>query len=117
GMWAAPTFSPVAKQGEFNEGYIAWLAARQPATSLSSQYDLLLADRDGSNERRLFPPAGAAGIERADYATHAPQFAWSPDARHIALIYQGNLWLVEVKSGAATQVTFDGAASYPVWSG
>ena len=117
GMWAAPTFSPVAAHGEFNEGYIAWLAARQPETSLSSQYDLMIADRDGSNEVRLFPAAREAGIERSDFATHAPPFAWSPDASQIAIIYQGDLWLVDVESAAATQVTFDGASTYPVWSG
>lgn len=117
GMWAAPAFSPVVAQGEFNEGHIAWLAAREPETSLSSQYDLVIADRDGSNERRIFPAAGGAGIERSDFATHAPAFAWSPDARHIAIIYQGDLWLVDSESAAATQVTFDGAATYPVWSG
>ncbi len=117
GMWAAPAFSPVAAQGEFSEGYIAWLAAREPETSLSSQYDLLVADRDGSNERRLFPAEGKAGLVRSDFAMHAPPFAWSPDARHIAIIYLGDLWLVELESAAATQVTFDGASTYPVWSG
>ncbi len=117
GMWAAPAFSPVLANGEFNEGYIAWLAARQPETSLSSQYDLIVADRDGSNERQLFPAMGEAGIVRSDLATNAPPYAWSPDARHIAIIYQGDVWLVEIASGAATQVTFDGASSYPVWSG
>lgn len=117
GMWAAPAFSPVAAQGEFNEGYIAWLAAREPETSLSSQYDLMIADRDGSNEVRLFPAAGEAGFARSDFATRAPTFAWSPDARHIAIIYRGDLWLVDVESAAATQVTIDGASAYPVWSG
>ena len=117
GMWAAPAFSPIAERGEFKEGHIAWLAAREPETSLSSQYDLMTADRDGSNERHLFPAEGAAGIERADFATNAPPFAWSPDARHIAIIYQNDLWLVDVESAAATQVTFDGASSHPVWNG
>ncbi|MCY4147369.1 MAG: G5 domain-containing protein [Chloroflexi bacterium] len=117
GMWAAPTFSPVAARGASSEGYIAWLAARQPETSLSSQYDLMIADRDGSNERRLFPPAGETGIARGDFTTHAPPFAWSPDARHIAIIYRGDLWLVAVESAAATQVTFDGASTHPAWSG
>lgn len=117
GMWAAPAFSPVAERGEFKEGHIAWLAAREPETSLSSQYDLMIADRDGSNEHRLFPAEGAAGIERADFGTNSPPFAWSPDARHIAIIYQNNLWLVDIESAVATQVTFDGASSYPVWNG
>ena len=114
GMWAAPGFSPASANGE---GYIAWLSARQPQNSLSSQYDLMIADRDGSNESRIFPPVGETGINRGDFASTAPPFAWSPDARQIAIVYRGDIWLVDVADATATQVTFDGASSFPVWSG
>jgi hypothetical protein len=42
--------------------------------------------------------------------------AWSPDARQIALIYQGNLWVVDAESQVAHQLTLDGGASHPVWT-
>ena len=118
GMWAAPAFSPdAAPAGGYRVGYLAWLAARQAENSLSSDYDLMLADRDGSNARAIFPPPGEPGFLRRDLASHAPDFAWSPDARHIAIVYRGDIWLVDVMSAAAAQVTFDGASSYPVWTG
>ena len=118
GMWAAPSFSPnTAPPGaDFSAGYLAWLEAREPFNSMNGEYDLILADRDGSNQRSLFPPAGLEGIRKSDFGLTAKDFAWSPDARFIALIYQGDLWLVEVESAAAHQVTFDGESSNPVWT-
>ena len=34
-----------------------------------------------------------------------------------ALIDDGDLWLVDVETGAPAQVTFDGQSSNPVWTG
>ena len=118
GMWAAPSFSPnTAPPGaDFSAGYLAWLEAREPFNSMNGAYDLILADRDGSNQRLLFPSPGAAGIRKSDFGLTAKDLAWSPDARFIALIYQGDLWLVEVKTAATYQVTFDGESSNPVWT-
>ena len=61
GMWAAPAFSPSITQrdgAEYSEGYLAWLQAREPQNSMNGEYDLMVADRDGSNQRRLFPAPG-----------------------------------------------------------
>jgi hypothetical protein len=59
----------------------------------------------------LFPPEGVAGLQ--------PQrVAWSPSAETgplIAFIYQGNLWLVNVLSGEASQVTGDGLVTAVSW--
>ena len=119
GMWAAPSFSPnTAPLGaEYGDGYLAWLQAREPYNTMDGEYDLMLADRDGSNQRLLFPPAGRPGIRKSDFGLSARDFTWSPDASHIALIYQGDLWLVEVENGAAFQLTFDGGSSNPIWTG
>jgi len=118
GMWAAPAFSPdTAPPGaEASSGYLAWLQAREPHNSMNSEYDLMLADRDGSNQRRLFPPPGEAGIRKRNLGAPARDFVWSPDGRFIALIYEGNLWLLEVETRASVQVTFDGESSNPVWT-
>jgi Tol biopolymer transport system component len=114
GIWASPRYSPTFSQGNSGmpSGYIAYLRARDIANSINPQaeYDLVVADRDGSNARVVFPESGQPGLT-------APQnLAWSPDARQIAYIYQGNLWVVDVMSGVAHQLTLDGAASHPVWS-
>ena len=118
GMWAAPSFSPdVSPRGdEYGSGYLAWLQAREPQNSMSSEYDLMLADRDGSNRRRLFPQHGEKGIHKNDFGSMARDFVWSPDGRYIALIYEGNLWLVDVETASPLQVTFDGQSSNPVWT-
>ena len=119
GMWAAPSFSPGISDGgvEGREGFLAWLQAREPQNSMNSEYDLVVADRDGSNERRLFPPAGADGMRKHDHGLTPKDYAWSPDARHIAAVYRGDLWLVDVQTAEAYQLTFDGGSSNPVWTG
>lgn len=118
GMWAAPVFSPDVspRSAEFSKGYLAWLEAREPQNSMGGEYDLMLADRDGSNRRRLFPPPGEPGIRKRDLGSRARDFTFGPEGRFIALIYQGDLWLVNVDTAAATQVTFDGQSSNPVWT-
>jgi hypothetical protein len=118
GMWAAPAFSPniSARGAKFATGYLAWLQAREPQNSMSGEYDLILADRDGSNQRRLFPPSGQPGIRKSDFGVTARQLTWSPGGRFLALIYEGDLWLLEVETTAAYQVTFDGQTSNPIWT-
>jgi Tol biopolymer transport system component len=113
GMWAAPKFSPYIPDtdSDFPQGYLAYLRARDIGNSIQNlaEYDLVVADRDGSNTRVIFPPAGQPGLT-------AREFTWSPDGRQIAFIYLGNLWVVDVESGVAHQLTLDGGASRPVWA-
>lgn len=114
GIWASPQYSPLIANpdSEFPGGYLAYLHARDITNSINSQaeYDLVVADRDGSNARVIFPKPGQPGLS-------APQdLAWSPDGRQLAFIYQGNLWVIDVESGVAHQLTLDGGASKPVWT-
>ena len=74
----------------------------------------MVMDRDGSNSKALFPPTDTNGIE--------PQTpVWSPEPLEgqtgdfIAVIYQGNLWLVDSGSGEAYQVTGDGLINAIDW--
>ncbi|MCY3796589.1 MAG: G5 domain-containing protein [Chloroflexi bacterium] len=118
GMWAAPAFSPdyAARGAEYSAGYLAWLQAREPENSMNGEYDLMVADRDGSNRRRIFPLDDEPGIRKRDFAIRSRDYVWSPDAQFIALIYEGNLWLIDVASAERFQVTFDGETSNPVWT-
>jgi hypothetical protein len=114
GIWASPQYSPLVNSAnsEFVQGSLAFLKARDITNSINSQseYDLMVADRDGSNARKLFPPDGQPGL-------NAPQnLAWSPDAQQLAFIYQGNLWIVNISTGIAQQLTLDGGSSNPVWA-
>lgn len=104
GIWSAP---------KYGGDQIAYLVARDLSNSISesAEYDLVVADRDGSNARAIFPPQGQPGLTR-----DAVTFTWSPDNNSIAFIYQGNLWIIDVTSAIAHQLTLDGGASRPVWT-
>jgi len=113
GIWATPTYSPLIEGANGGTEYLsADFPARDPLNSPNAQYDLWIADRDGSNARLLFPGPERAGI-RPD-----PEdgIAWSPSGRQIAVIYQNNLWVVDVATGHGTQITSDGQSSRPRWS-
>ncbi|HYO88681.1 MAG TPA: DPP IV N-terminal domain-containing protein, partial [Candidatus Limnocylindrales bacterium] len=114
GIWSMPQYSPAAADpGTGAQTWdIAYLRARNLANSInqSAEYDLIVADRDGSNARVVFPPAGQVGLNASAGIT------WNPAGRQIAFIYQGNLWVVDAASGVANQLTLDGAASSPVWT-
>jgi resuscitation-promoting factor RpfB len=120
GMWSSPQFSPPLQNpdSQYENGYLAYLKSRDPVNTVYGEYDLFVADRDGSNARSVFPPEGQPGItwETADAGLIPQLYAWSPDARQIAVIYQGNLWVVDVLSLVAHQLTFDGRSQHPVWT-
>jgi hypothetical protein len=120
GMWAQPQFSPQLETPDklYPQGYLAWLQARVPNEPVYGEYDLIVADRDGSNARILFPPENQEGIRwESRHLRLSPNlFTWSPDGRQIALIYQGNLYVIDVATENAYQMTFDGGSENPVWS-
>mgnify|MGYP001497709801 CR=1 FL=1 len=114
GMFSYPTTSPVRSNGEEKSFQVAYLQSIFIEQSETSRYRLMVMDRDGSNSKALFPPPDASGIE--------PQVpVWSPKLldgqtdNFIAVIYQGNLWLVDSGSGKAHQVTGDGLINVIDW--
>jgi hypothetical protein len=104
GIWSAPKFA---------DQRMAYLRARDLSNSISesAEYDLVVADRDGSNAEIIFPDVGLPGLTR-----DAITFTWSPDGDEIAFIYDGNLWVIDVASRISHQLTLDGGASRPVWT-
>ena len=109
GMWGMPAWSPSREEGDESASLIAFLQASDPLESASARYALWVMDRDGSNRRLLFPPAGEIGL--------VPQpVAWSPEGDQIALVYKGNLYLVNALDGSARPLTGDGINSNPVWA-
>jgi Tol biopolymer transport system component len=84
-----------------------------PEQSETSRYRLVIMDRDGSNRRELFPEEGRPGLE-----VQTPTWAPSPrpdGSEFLAVIYQGNLWLIDVTTGQAQPVTGDGLMSNIDW--
>ncbi|MCD4687032.1 MAG: DPP IV N-terminal domain-containing protein, partial [Anaerolineae bacterium] len=115
GIWANPSYSPMIEGPDGNPTYqVAYFQAREPLNSPGAAgYNLIVADRDGSNARIVFPDPERPGIRAPD-----PEdgIVWSPTGRQIALIYQDNLWIIEPNTGQAYQITSDGQASRPRWS-
>lgn len=118
GIWSSPKFSPPVQGegGTFERGYMAYLRARDPFRTVGGEYDLVVADRDGSNAQVVFPQSTQVGIQSELSGLTSRNFVWSPDGKMIAVLYLGDIWLIDVTSGATYQITFDGQSSYPVWS-
>ena len=111
GMFALPSPSPVRQApGDERAFLLAYLQADDPLHSVESRYRLWVMDRDGSNARALFPPENQPGLEIS-----GQHLAWSPSGKQIALIYGGNLWVIDAATGAAQQLTGDGQTSEPRW--
>jgi hypothetical protein len=115
GMFAQPAVSPVKEMPSGERAYqVAYLQALIPTQSRTSGYRLWIMDRDGSNQKAVFPPEGAQGLDPQRYAWSPPEED-STNGLSIALIYQGNLWLVDVNSGQAQQLTGDGLTTALEW--
>ena len=102
GMFAYPAISPARQLSSGEIAYrLAYLQALAPLESQTSTYQLIVMDRDGSNQTALFPATGEAGL--------APQpILWSPDGTRLALIYRGDLWIVDATTGVGQRLTGDG---------
>jgi resuscitation-promoting factor RpfB len=108
GMYAHPAAGPLRKSGA-EQGYnVAFLQALRPLESDLSKYRLMVCDRDGSNRTALFPAAGEQGL-------NGQVFSWSPDGGQIAVIHQGNLWIIDLASGIGQQITGDGQVTAIDW--
>ena len=118
GMFAYPLASPAQPQQNGEYDYqLAYLQAVFPDQSETSPYHLAVMDRDGSNRKVLFPGENRTG----GIAPQTDWGSWSPDAlpgsHHYALavLYQGNLWIVDATTGEAKQVTADGLTTRVLW--
>ena len=106
GMWSGPRWAPAG--GEAGD-LLAYGQAQSPRNSQDSRYELFVADRDGSNPRRLFPPGGMMGLI-------APGVAWSPRGDALLLEYEGNLFCLDITTGNLDQLTADGQSTQPRWA-
>ncbi len=99
GMWANPAWG---------EAGIAFGQAVNPLQSVNSRYTIQLIDRDGSNQRQLFPFQEEPGVQ-------LPELVWSATGDQLLFTYNGNLYLASGQGGPPKQLTADGQASHPRW--
>jgi len=114
GMFAYPAASPLRPNGEEDAYQVAFLQAIFPEQSETSRYRVVVMDRDGSNQRVVFPPPDASGLE-PQIPVWAPQLIEGQSGDFLLLIYQGNLWLVDSVSGQTFQATGDGLILRADW--
>ncbi|NPA31638.1 MAG: DUF348 domain-containing protein [Chloroflexi bacterium] len=115
GMFAYPAPSPWQEAPDGTPTYrVAYLQAITPHQSELSRYRLMVMDRDGSDARALFP--GDEGIGLEPQRVH-----WSPqpmpDSGHwaLAVLYEGDLYLVDAVTGEAQPLTGDGQVVAVDW--
>lgn len=106
GMWAAPQWSP----NPLATSPIVFGVAETPYASEASRYKLFIMDRDGSNRKLLFPDADSVGIDGL------PDFVSSPDGRSLLVVYQGDLYMINLVTNNIRQLTAEGSISKPRWS-
>ena len=125
GMFAYPEPSPMNQKINFivnasgiildqNAFSVAYLQAIFPEQSETSGYKLFIIDRDGSNKRSLFPEEGAIGLE-PQRVVWSPASVGSAGDYSIALIYNGDIWTIDVGTGVAQQITGDRLTSRIDW--
>jgi hypothetical protein len=108
GMWSHPYWS-VGEAG----GLLAFLRAVDPLDSQRSSYTLWLADRDGSNAHQLYPLPG----ESSRFPRERQFMAWGATGRDMAFVYNNALYLYNLDTGLAHEITQDDtAARNPTWA-
>jgi hypothetical protein len=116
GMFAYPLSSPLQQLDEGVDYQLAFLQAMFPNQSETSRYRVSIMDRDGSNRRSLFPPDDKPGIDPLkNWGDWSPAPLKENGEYAIAVIYQGNLWIVPVGGGKPEQITGDGLTSRVIW--
>jgi hypothetical protein len=101
GMWSAPTFAPETE-------LVAFGRARSPYASQTSNYDLYIMDRDGSDRQLIFPPAEEIGLAY-------PEIAWEPGGDRLITVYHEDLYLIQVPEGDAHRLTDSGGVTTVQW--
>ena len=104
GMWAMPVWSPETDAGSA----IVYGRARAGTDSQNSLYDLYMMDRDGSNDRMLFPDRS--------YGLRLPGVTWSPQADQMVFTKDGDIYLFDLRSERVHALTDDGYSGLPQWA-
>jgi len=109
GMFAYPAAAPALANRSYT---VAFLKARFAQQSETSNYHVWLMDRDGSDQRSIFPQEDTTGIG-------PQQVIWSPSeggsSPNIGVLSEGNIYFVDTNTGEAQKITGDGSISRIDW--
>lgn len=101
GMWATPHYAPDGDQLLFGRALI-------PYQSVTSAYTVHVIDRDGSDQARIYAPAGTLGLD-------VPEWVWSPDGRAIAFLQFGDVYLLPLGADEPDALSQDGSVTALQW--
>jgi hypothetical protein len=104
GIWSGAQWSPA---GDRPASRLAFLRAAEPAAGQDSAYELWLADGDGDNGARLYPPAGETGL----FGQADQSFVWGPDGEAIAFILDESLHILNPATGELFRAGEDDTAT------
>ncbi|RLD07609.1 MAG: hypothetical protein DRI56_06510 [Chloroflexota bacterium] len=117
GMFAYPKPSPSQPLISGEAAYqVAYLQANFPNQSDKPSYRVAVIDRDGSNQRIVFPSPEEPGLEpQRDWGAWSPTPTETGSGHVLAVLYQGNIWIVNPATGDYWQVTGDGRVQRLDW--
>lgn len=117
GMFAHPKPSPAQVKPSGEASYqVAYLQAVFPEQSATSNYRVALMDRDGSNQQLIFPAVDKPGLQPSKgWGAWSPKQVENGSGYPLAVIYEGNIWILSPETGDAWQVTGDGRVQALEW--
>ena len=117
GMFAYPLPSPIqAKPSGEASFQVAYLQAVFPEQSATSNYRVFLMDRDGSNQHLIFPAQDKPGLQPSrDWGAWSAEEFEEGSGYLLAVIYEGNIWILNQETGDFWQVTGDGSVQGLDW--
>jgi hypothetical protein len=117
GMFAYPLASPITAKSTGEASYqVVYLQAIFPEQSATSNYRVVVIDRDGSNQQVIFPDLDKPGITPSrGWGAWSPLPSVNSESYPLAVIYEGNIWILDPERDNAWQVTGDGGVKRLDW--
>ncbi|MBP6015899.1 MAG: DUF348 domain-containing protein [Candidatus Promineofilum sp.] len=110
GIWSAIQWSSSAL---LPDSRLAYLQTIDPDGGEDGTYALWIANSDGGDRQRVFPPEGEAGR----FARTSSSLAWGPDDDRLAFIFDDELHLLDLTTGELFRAGEDDTvSSHPTWA-
>jgi len=118
GMFAYPLASPLQEFPNGIQDYqVAYLQALSPGQSETSRYRVGVMNRDGTNRRLVFPADENTGMAPDQFwGAWAPATLPESGGNALGILYQGNLWILDLTLSNAVQVTGDQLTTRLIWT-
>ncbi len=118
GMFAYPLASPLQELANGIQDYqVAYLQSLSPGQSETSRYRVGVMNRDGTNRRLVFPADENTGMAPDQFwGAWAPATLPESGDTALGILYQGNLWILDLTLSNAVQVTGDQLTTRLIWT-